>query len=257
MHTYAPLVLLALFGLSPLAGAKDKKPAAPKQFEFASEDGLKITADLYAPHKSLKTPFIVLCHQAGWSRGEYREIVPKLNALGFNCMAIDQRSGGGVNGVTNETVARAKKAKKQTTFVDARQDIVAALKYARKHHARGKLVAWGSSYSSALVLQVVGSEPKLADAVLSFAPGEYFTRFGKPATWVRDAAKGLKHPVFITSAKNEKPQWAAIFAAIPKGKKVAYVPQTKGNHGSRALWERFDDHKGYWEAVSAFLKKHK
>ena len=49
-------------------------------------------------------PVLVLFHQAGWSRGEYREIAPKLNELGYICLAIDQRSGKGVNGVANGNV---------------------------------------------------------------------------------------------------------------------------------------------------------
>jgi len=66
-----------------------------KTITFPSSDGVKITADLYILHTDKNTPFIVLFHQAGFSRGEYREITPKLNRLGFNCMAIDQRSGDG------------------------------------------------------------------------------------------------------------------------------------------------------------------
>ena len=73
---------------------------------FSSADDTQLTADVYAPHDK-SNPFIVLCHQAGWSRGEYRDIAPKLNQLGFNCMAIDQRSGEAVNDVANETFAAA------------------------------------------------------------------------------------------------------------------------------------------------------
>lgn len=73
---------------------------------FPSKDGLEITADVYFTGDKSK-PWILLCHQARWSRGEYNEIAPKLNALGFNCLATDQRSGKEVNGVTNETAARA------------------------------------------------------------------------------------------------------------------------------------------------------
>ena len=39
--------------------------------------------------------FIVMFHQAGWSRGEYREIAPKLVAKGYRVLAVDQRAGRG------------------------------------------------------------------------------------------------------------------------------------------------------------------
>jgi len=230
--------------------------ADPKAIEFESEDGLKITADVYIKYKKKGKPFIVLCHQAGWSRGEYREIAPKLNKLGYNCMAIDQRSGGAINGVNNETAARAKAAGKPTNYPDARQDIIAALKYARKNYAEGKLIVWGSSYSSALVLQIAGSEPKLVDGVMSFAPGEYFGRLGKPGDWVTQSARKIKCPAFITSAQREGPQWKAIYDAIPGTNKMSMLPTTPGQHGSRALWEKFPDNDQYWKAVKAFLGRH-
>jgi len=58
-----------------------------------SDDDIKIITDSYIISEDPKTPVIVLFHQAGWSRGEYLEIAPKLNHLGFNCVAVDLRSG--------------------------------------------------------------------------------------------------------------------------------------------------------------------
>lgn len=220
---------------------------------FSASDGVSITADLYLAHADLNKPLIVLCHQAGWSRGEYREIAPKLNALGFNCIAIDQRSGGAINEVSNETLASAKQSKKGTTFVDAKRDIVDTLKFAKGTFAHGKLIVWGSSYSAALALKVAGDEPDLVDGVLSFAPGEYFKRFGQPEDWVQTSASKIQVPAFITSAKNEYANWKAIFDAIPSQAKKNFVPSTTGNHGSRALWEQFDDNGAYWAEVKGFL----
>lgn len=242
------LVLSALLSVCPLA--------ARETITFPSPDSLEVTADLYIAHQDLKTPLMVLFHQAGWSRGEYREIAPKLNVLGYNCMAVDQRSGDGVNEVPNETARRAAKAGKGTTYLDARQDMIAALAYARRHFAKGKLIAWGSSYSAALVLQIAGEQPGLVDGVLAFAPGEYFGRSGKPGNWIQESAKNIRVPVFITSARDERDRWAAIFQAIPGENKGSYIPETPGNHGSRALWEKFADSPGYWQAVTAFLKKY-
>ena len=250
------ICFLVLTGFLQQTSAKEPKQQY-KTVTFASEDGLKITADLYLDYKDSKTPLIILCHQAGWSRGEYREIAPKLNKLGFNCIAIDQRSGGGVNGVENETVKRATKAKKKTTFVDAEQDILAAIKYARKNHAKGKVILWGSSYSAALVLHIAGENPESVDAVLSFSPGEYFARFGKKKDWITTAAKEIEVPVFITSAKKEAKVWRSIFEVIPVKQKAAFVPKTDGNHGSRALWKKFKDSKSYWKAVEQFLQQQK
>ena len=223
-----------------------------KPITFDSANDLKVTADLYMAHDNT-APFIVLCHQAGWSRGEYREIAPKLNKLGFNCMAIDQRSGGGVNDIKNESMKAAKAKKLGTEFTDAEADMIRALEHARSSYAQGQVILWGSSYSAALSLRIAGENPELVDGVMAFAPGEYFERLGQPKDWISQSAKKIAAPAFITSAKNEEKNWKAIFESIPGQSKTAFLPKTKGNHGSRALWEKFDDHKSYWAQVNTFL----
>ena len=245
------LIAITIFALGQSASAAAKKETVT----FPSSDGIAIIADVYMTAGDKTRPFIVLFHQAGWSRGEYLEIAPRLNALGFNCMAVDLRSGDGVNSVQNETAKRASKKGKGRSYVDAMPDIEAALKYARSHYADGKTVAWGSSYSAALVLKVAGDRPELVDGVLSFSPGEYFTGSGKPANWVQVSAAKIKLPVFITSARSEKGSWSGIFDAIRSENKTFYLPGTRGNHGSRALWAQFKDSAGYWKAVESFLLK--
>ena len=223
-----------------------------KTIEFPSQDKLTITADLYMAHKS-NAPFILLFHRAGWSRGEYREIAPKLNALGFNCMAVDQRSGNEINGVINETAERARQMKKDATYLDAIQDMKAAINYVKNNLAKGKIIIWGSSYSASLVL-VIGSEFKGAVAgIVSFSPGEYFRKFGKSGSYVRQAAENLNCPLFITSAKGEYDSWKEIYKAIPSKQKRYFLPTEGGVHGSETLWASTKEHQQYWKALKDFL----
>ncbi|MEQ8713635.1 MAG: alpha/beta hydrolase [Cyclobacteriaceae bacterium] len=220
--------------------------------KIKSGDGLEIAADLYQMHPDT-ADFIILFHQAGWSRGEYREIAPKLNARGFNCIAVDQRSGNGVNGVDNITFKNATGVMKETKYLDAYQDIEAVIQHVRKNYAKGKVIIWGSSYSSSLVLRYAGEHSDLIDAALAFSPGEYFKAFGKPADYIQSFASTISVPVFITSARNEKANWWPIYEAIPGDEKSFFLPESLGNHGSRALWQKFTDHRAYWSAVDAFL----
>ncbi|MEN8248001.1 MAG: alpha/beta fold hydrolase [Bacteroidota bacterium] len=224
-----------------------------KTISFESADGITITADLYMTHDKT-APLIVLFHQARWSRGEYEEIAPRLNLLGYNCMAVDLRSGGEVNGVVNQTTISAEKAMKETRYIDSYPDIDAAVKYAKQYFAEGKLIIWGSSYSSALALRYAGEHTDLIDAVLSFSPGEYFKSQGKTATYITEGAAKITAPVFITSAKGEKAGWWKIYEAIPSESKYYFLPETAGNHGSRALWSKFGDSLRYWDAVEKFLE---
>jgi hypothetical protein len=79
----------------------DETGEKPDKITFTSSDNVIITADLYIIYEK-SAPFIILFHQARSSRGEYIEIAPRLNELGFNCMAVDQRSGGSMNKIENQ-----------------------------------------------------------------------------------------------------------------------------------------------------------
>ncbi len=223
---------------------------------FQSTDGLKITADVYLTDKPAKRPFIVLFHQAKWSRGEFRETAPRFNRLGFNCLAVDLRSGNKVRGVTNLTAQAAREKGKQTRFVDAMQDMVAALKFVRETYKPPQLLMLGSSYSAGLALRVAGDYPNLVDGVVAFSPAEYFVKNGMSHTWVMDSAKYITVPVFITSAKKEKNRWSALYGAINSDSKLSFVPDTAGKHGSRALWKKYPDSEEYWTVLENFLKSY-
>jgi hypothetical protein len=82
-----------------------KEAMSPEGVTFPAADGLSVNADLYSVPKA--RAFLVLCHRSHFHRGEYAEIAPRLAQLGYDCMAIDQRSGMNVFGGVNETYARA------------------------------------------------------------------------------------------------------------------------------------------------------
>ncbi len=216
-----------------------------------AKDGVTVTADLYAPHPP-EAPFVVLCHRANWSRGEYAELGPWLNSLNANCMALDQRSGGKINGVDNKTLLDALSRGKDTGYPSAEEDIKAALDYAKKR-AKGKVVLWGSSYSSSLALAIAADNPGLVDAVVSVSPGEYFREYGLGGDWVKEHAARLAVPVLIMAPAEERMQAASIFESVPEGNKKLYVPETGGRHGSEALWSKTPGNAAYREAVAGFL----
>ena len=135
IHRFLSLVLILVSSVSTVFAAET--------VTFLSEDGLLITADIHAPHQNSKAPVIVLFHQAGSSRGEYVEIAPWLNGLGYNCMAVDQRSGESMRGVENQTALRAGKEKRPTGYIEALPDMKAALAYARSHYGNNGVIAWG------------------------------------------------------------------------------------------------------------------
>ncbi len=229
--------------------AMNTKVSSAQTVTFQAKDGLTVTA-ISIDGRSLGSVSL-LCHQAGYSRGEYLEIAPKLNKLGYNCLAIDQRSGRGVNGVTNETNKAAQSAGLSVGYVAAYPDLEAALGYLIEQYHPKQLIAWGSSYSASLVLILAAEHPNDVQAVLSFSPGEYFSFNDQH---IKDYAKKITQPVFITSSKSEAPAWRDIASAISSKGCVFFVPQGSGVHGSSALMEKTKNNAEYWTAVEDFLK---
>ena len=219
--------------------------------ELVAKDGVKIKGDLYLSDKP-NNPFILLFHQASFSRGEYLEIAPRLNELGFSCIAIDQRSGEGVHGVLNTTHADAVSKNKPTDYADAVPDLTAAIDYTIKTFAPEKLVLWGSSYSASLVFILGNTYKDDVDALVSFSPGEYFKYEDKK---IEDFAKTVTCPVFISSSKAEVPTWQGIYNNLASEHKLGFEPTVEGVHGSSALLKKNKGHGEYWEAVVGFLKK--
>lgn len=218
---------------------------------FPSSDGLELSADVSLIERK-DAPFMLLCHQAGWSRGEYKDTSRWFNELGFHVLALDQRSGREVKGVPNLTAKRAQAKGLPTEYLDAKQDIEAAIAYIQKTYAPKKLILLGSSYSASLVLRIAGENRFPIDGVLAFSPGEYFKE--KPK-YVQEKAAGIKALVFVTSAAKEIKRWEAIAAQIPKDRLNAFVPREKGEHGSRALWEGKSGWPLYRRATQAFLAR--
>lgn len=219
-------------------------PHAFRTVEFKSKDGLLITADLYAVKKP--KGLVVLCHRSHFNRGEYRESAPRIAALGFTCLAIDQRSGMNVLGIRNETSSRAKDKGLPTGYLDARPDIEAAVDYLYRK-GRRPIILIGSSYSAALALLIANDNPKVK-AVAVFSPGEYLK--GLP---VAESLKGWTKPVYITSAMKELTETIRLMRFVHAKHKTWFKPKVAGAHGARALWEATEGHQAYWTSLTNFL----
>jgi dienelactone hydrolase len=218
----------------------------PKMITFLSEDGVTITADLYQGADTT-LPYMLLCHQAGYSRGEYQETAKKFMRLGFNCLAIDLRSGGEVNGVKNMTNAEAIKKKKGTDYLDAEKDVRAGIDYLYDR-SKKKVVLVGSSYSASLVLKVAVDNFKVT-SVIAFSPGEYFGKKQK----LKDMIADLDKPVLVLSSAKERDDVNVLMADVKSKKKSLYSPGSDGVHGSSALWKSNPNYHDYWIAVMMFV----
>jgi dienelactone hydrolase len=233
-------LLITLFSILPMTHAQQK-------ITFLSSDGIPITADLYLQDKG--NPYIILFHQANYSRGEYSETAPRLMKLGYNCLAVDLRSGKEVNYVQNETAAAAKNKNLGTGYLDAEKDMLAAIEYV-KNITKERIILFGSSYSASLTLKVAKNNPSIL-AVIAFSPGEYFGTLK-----IKDAITHLDKPLFIGATTSEQPFIREMISGMNANFVSWFIPsKSKGIHGSRALWPESPENEDCWMALLQFFKK--
>ncbi|MEW6468290.1 MAG: alpha/beta fold hydrolase [Bacteroidota bacterium] len=225
-----------------------ESPSAPVKVSFAADDSLQVTAHLY--HLSPDAPSVVLCHQLHYNKAEYREIAQALRAKGFNCLAIDQRVGGPMDSLPNETALEANKTGKPAEQLDALKDIHAAVNFMAAKYGR-PVILWGSSYSATLALYA-GTENPNVRAMIVFSPGDYYA---DSKGSLRERLAELNKPLFATSSKEEAPELSAMLSAVKNKALVSqFIPASRGQHGSRALWTSDENHGEYWAAITIFLE---
>jgi len=238
------IIAAALSMVFALGAAQAAEPVS-----FPAGDGGSVYGDV-TPAPGAAKATILLFHQAGSNRGEYTEIAPRLAALGYNVLAIDQRAGGSMWGHTNQTAAARGSA---AGYLDALPDLEGTLTYATRTWPGAPVILWGSSYSASLVFLLAARHPDVVTAVLSFSPGEYL-----PGVSVRDQAAKLRCPVFVTSASSADEVAAAqrLVDAVPGTGNVHFIAR-HATHGASAL--RTDANPAgaaeIWTAVEAFLSR--
>lgn len=216
----------------------------PEKIQFKAKDGLTITGNLYevAPD----APILLLSHSGGSNKFEYADIAPKLNAKGFNALAIDQRSGGTFVEHQNETFKLAESKGLSTAFADAQQDIEAAIDFLANKYDK-KVTLWGSSYSAALSLFIVQQNENLNGMIL-FSPGDYLV--AEKGT-LKGELKSINIPFLITSTQQEAEEITNVLLHEVEltETQIQHVPSSEGFHGVQALWEGQKGSEEYWNQV--------
>lgn len=191
----------------PDAGMTTDEASAPGNddrgvIRTTTSDGVTIHGQPYFGNLGADAPLVLLFHQGGSNgRAEYGDtIAPWLNEHGFRAIAWDQRSGGSHNyGGENRTVAGlADNA--NPGYCEAAPDLQAALDYVIDNNLADDVIAWGSSYSGALVFQLAVDNPDLVAGVIAFSPAS-----GGPLAscrarmWVRE----IGVPIFVLKPASE------------------------------------------------------
>lgn len=190
----------------------------------------------------------LLFHQANGNRHEYDAIAPRLNAMGFDTLAVDQRSGGSLFDHTNQTVAARGSS---ASYTQAYADLKGALTWAQTQ-GYSTIIAVGSSYSASLTLRLAAQYGDKLTAVAVFSPGEYFD----DKHVVRQAVSRLHIPTYITTDPNEEARVDEVMDNAHSGVITRYRP-AHGVHGASTLDSARDPDgaKANWASFSAFMSR--
>jgi dienelactone hydrolase len=192
---------------------------------------------------------MLLFHEEGSSRGEYRDIAPRLVKMGYNCLAVDLRTGRGKNYISNETARRAASLRPSPTLVDCIKDIQGAVRYIRSR-TRQPVVLLGSSFSASLCLLEAVNDT-LVRAVVAFSPGEFF----RPFLSVKDSLNRISVPVLLAGSKKEYPYLSELASGIPPDHLTLFVPSRyEGEHGTASLLSSNPASGDYWLSLLMFFR---
>ena len=162
---------------------------------FKASDGQEIHATLTKAASSGQA-VALLFHQARGNQHEYDAVAPRLNKMGFDTLAVDQRSGGSLFDHHNLTV---KAQGTSTAYLPAYADLKGAVDWAQAHRYK-TIIAVGSSYSASLTLRLAEQDGNALTAVAVFSPGEYFD----DKQLIRQAVSRIRIPVYITTDPAEE-----------------------------------------------------
>jgi len=214
---------------------------------FYSADSLLITADEYTVSEEL--PYILLFHEQGASRGEFKTTARRLCKMDYNCLAVDLRNGGSSGFVSNETAKRCREERCATGAQDIARDMRSAIQYAFQKSDRG-VILFGSGANGSLSLKLA-MESDLVSAVVALSPGEYFL----PNLSIQDTIAHLQKPVFVTSSLTEYPYMEQLVSGMDEQYVTLFKPELgEGGRGNASLTSENEHNSEYWLALLLFFK---
>ena len=250
LNPHRPVLLLPIIFF--ISGMMWGTLMAQDEVTLTTSDDITVYGDLY-PGEEKSAPFILLFHQgASNARAEYETIIPVLLEQGYALLAIDQRRGGSRLGGQNRTVEQLGDAEYE--YCDVYPDLEAALEYVEEAGYTGRRIAWGSSYSATLAIQLASKHGEELDGVLAFSPAS-----GDPMQGCRpdQYLESLSVPLLILRPGREMEIESVQkqFSLFKNAGHRTYIAEN-GVHGSSMLNpNRVDGSvEPHWEKVLAFLK---
>ncbi len=233
-------------------------PEGARPVTLEATDGATVHAE-WTPvlgadgEEDLAAPVVMLLHQAGSNLAEYDSVVPRLNALGWACLATDARGGGRAWGRGNLTVDAAGA---RGGGEEASRDFAGAVRWLRDRGCTGPLAAIGSSYSAGRVYLLLADHPDEFACGVAYSGGRRFAQPGPDGepSWASRVAAPVMYSVPVFEYEADSPE---RFAAIA-GTDNLFRIQARGVHGASTLDPRRNP-AGWeeeWAALRDWLAAH-
>ena len=226
-----------------------KAPDTSQKVTIDSPDGVRLVGSFYEAPKP-DSPALLLLHQWQSDRHSYDEFAKKMQAAGFNVLAID---GRGFGESTKKADGSTVSAGRMNTDVQSMLGDVAA---AFDHLAKNKMVdpkrigIVGASYGSSLALIFAAARPEVA-ALALLSPGLDY--FGNMPTTPAIKKYG-RRPVFMAAAEDDKESAEAVKSLGGGDTDATHVQRIypNGGHGT-AL---FKSQPGLGGELQVFFAQH-
>ena len=229
--------------------AKKEGPVTGKTIQFKAKDGVNIKAHLYLTADKTK-PFMLIFQQAGHSQQEYRNTATQLNKMGFNCLAIHQRSARNIKGSKIKS-KKQEDSLRTLTYDETYVDLESALLYLKKAFPNFKTVVWGSSYAATLMFVLASNYPNEVDGIVAFSPDNYLVFNDKT---ILDYAEGVHCPIFVTAGKKESKACERLHEQIQSEKKYLYIPIENEEQDSLTTKKKNTRKNQYWKILTDFFE---
>ena len=221
-------------GTSPVEGNSSPTPGTDRSgraVTIDSPDGVQIVGSYFESPKP-NSPAVLLLHQWQSDRHSYDDFAKKMQAKGFNVLAID---GRGFGESTKTTDGKTVEAERTPEAVKAMLgDVDAAMKFLadQPNVDKTKIGIAGASYGSSLALIYAADHPNVA-AVAMISPGLNY--FGNMPTEPAVIKYGVHRPLLLVSARDDPDSDEAVDVLMQHATQEAKWGMTRyppGGHGT-------------------------
>jgi len=232
---------------TPLANAAaTSTPATPTvgTVNIRSADGL-VLGGIFLPAAQPNSPALLLLHQWQSDRHSYDDFAKRMQAKGFNVLAVD---GRGFGESTKSTDGKTVQAERTAAAVQSMlSDVDAAMKFLadQPNVDRSKIGIVGASYGSSLALIYAADHPNIASVAL-LSPGLNY--FGNMPTEPAIKKYGDR-PMFLVAAEDDKESADAVNKLLSAGNNTGYGANIypSGGHGTALFKLKFPGDLEYRE----------